>query len=246
VRRLALLTIVLAPSLAAAFGAGISGYSGKPPAKSCTECHSGGTAPRALNWNTPATMIAGSTATVSVDIVSSATAPLSAGYDIASSDGTLDVISGATSSKAVNGEVTHTRAIGPAETLTAQARFTAPMTPGVVTLFVTALSSNGSGTGGDGVASSTRQITIEPPPDLLGLDLTGVDLAEPPPDLSGVDAVSGASSHADMAGTKPPPADEQRWACDCHVAGHAAPTSALLPLLVAVALLGTSLRRRRR
>jgi MYXO-CTERM domain-containing protein len=243
--RLAALAIVLAPSLAAAFGAGISGYSGKPPAKSCTDCHSGGTAPTALNWNTPATMIAGSTATVSVDIVSSATAPLSAGYDIAVSDGTLDVISGATSSKTLNGEVTHTRAIGPAATLTAQARFTAPATPGVVTLFVTAISSNGSGASGDGTATSTRQITIEPPPDLLGLDLTGVDLAEPPPDLSGVDAITSAS-HVDMAGTKPPPADERRWACDCQVAGHAAPTSALLPFLVAVALLGASLRRRRR
>jgi MYXO-CTERM domain-containing protein len=235
---------VLAPSLAAAFGAGVNGYSGKPPEKSCTECHSGGTAPTALNWNTPATMVAGSTATVSVDIVSSATSPRSAGYDIAASDGTLDVISGATSSRVLSGEVTHSRSIGPAATLTAQARFTAPMTPGVITLFVTAISSNGSGSGGDGVLASKRQITIEPPPDLLGLDLTGVDLAEPPPDLAGVDAISSASQQ-DMAGKKPP-ADEQRWACDCQVAGHAAPTSALLPLLVAVALLGTSLRRRRR
>src|SRR4051812_46557159 len=88
-KRAALLIAVLQAGAAHAYSAGVFGYSGKPPAASCTECHSG-SAPT-VKLDGPASLAPGETATYTFDVVTGASNRF-AGFDIATSDGALGAI----------------------------------------------------------------------------------------------------------------------------------------------------------
>jgi hypothetical protein len=222
---------LLISSQAFAFSAGITGHSGASGTPTCTECHSGGTAPT-VRLSGPTTMLPGETAPFTVDIVSGATAQKSGGLDLAASGGTLTA---KTPGTAVSGSELIHKMVLTGTSIRVELDFTAPSSPGTVTLSVAGLSSNGSGTSGDGTGTDVHTISVESPVDFAGLDLLGVDLSEPPPDLAVVDAVTGATMRPPLVG------DEPRWACDCRLAhGGEIPLPALL---VALALL---LRIRRR
>ena len=180
------------PSAAHAFGAGVFGFSGKPPAQSCTMCHSGGAAPQ-VTLSGPSALAAGQTATYTIDIVTGASTA-HAGFDIATSAGALATIAQTNESWLNSGEITHTRNWPKGSTIQLMFQLTAPAAPGPLTIFATALDSDGvDDTGGDGAASTTFAVDVQAPPDLAGADFAGAPL----PDLAQVDAVSSATEFSD-------------------------------------------------
>ncbi len=217
------------PSAAHAFGAGVFGFSGKPPAQSCTMCHSGGAAPQ-VTLSGPSALAAGQTATYTIDIVTGASTA-HAGFDIATSAGALATIAQTNESWLNSGEITHTRNWPKGSTIQLMFQLTAPAAPGPLTIFATALDSDGvDDTGGDGAASTTFAVDVQAPPDLAGADFAGAPL----PDLAQVDAVSSATMMPPPQVDMGPRRDEPRWACDASGAG-AASTGAVIVVLVLVA-----------
>jgi hypothetical protein len=188
-----------APSAALADSGGVSGMSGKPPPSSCTNCHSaGGTAAPKLMLTGPTEVPSGETAHFKLAVSGLAAG---AGFDIAASDGTLAPVDRMTTQ--LRGEdLSHTASWPHGQSVNIDFDFVAPAQPGMVTLFFTVLSVDGTGgTSGDATASSTRELTIGPPPDLAGVDLAGADFA---------------LAQVDLATTPPPPKtfkDEARWSC---------------------------------
>jgi hypothetical protein len=222
-----------------AFSAGITGYSGKPPAQSCGQCHMGGPAPTTVRLNGDDTIFAGETRTFSFDVVTAASGVgRRVGFDVATSAGTLGTVVQTHASRLNGDELTHTAQIPQAATVTLQFTLTAPSAGGPLTLYLGAVSGDGAaGAGGDGVGTAEKTVTVVEPEDLAGVDLFGADFAgvdfAPPPDLSGVDAISSASAPAGDLG-RAPPRDEPRWACDCRFGGArdaAPPLSAILFVL---------------
>ena len=244
-----LFTATIAPSTAHAFLAGVFGFSGKPPAQSCSGCHSGGPTPTVAlrRVGGPEVLAPGESGTYELDIVTGASAR-HAGWDIAASDGTLAVVAGQPNESYVNnGELTHNKNAPAGETVALKFTFTAPAQTGPVTLFATGLSTDGAdNTANDAQAATTLEIKVAdptPPPDLLGLDLFGVDLAEPPDLSEPLDAISSATqvdrpSSPDLG----PPRNEPTWSCDCNLTPHPPPTPLALLLLAAALLF--HLRRR--
>ncbi len=240
-RRAVLLACLLLPGRAFAFGAGVFGYSGKPPAQSCTQCHSGG-APPMVTLTGPTKVAVGTSGVYALDVVTAASGH-AAGFDVAASDGVLGTVSQANESWINNGELSHTKTWPTGKQIRVQLTLT-PSAPGPITLFANALDSDATDDpGGDGVASTTFALEAVSGADLAGVDLAGADLASGE-DLATVDAVSGASTMAEPKPDLGPPHDEARWACACDVGGRRAPASATGPL--ALVVLATALLRRAR
>jgi hypothetical protein len=220
------------------FGGGVSGRSGAPGAGSCADCHGGAAAPTVTIIG-PSTIAAGSAASYRLDIVTGASTR-GASWDVAVvGDAALGVESGPPAAQILDGELTHTAMHASGATVSVP--FTLrPGSAGQLMLYANALSSDGSGTGGDGTGAAQLAITVEPPPDLAGLDLAGLDLAEP----------ADLAAPLDLATpSKPPPADEPQWACACDVGrgrGHdRAPAPPPVAVLFAVVALTLTLTRRR-
>lgn len=241
---LVLFFVLLVPARAFGFGAGVFGFSGKPPAASCTNCHNGGPTPT-VTLSGPTTLALGATGTYTLDIVTGASGR-SAGFDVATSDGVIGKVPQANATWVNNGELSHTKAWPKGATVQVQLTLTAPLTGGPVTLYATGLSSNGADdTVDDGTASTTLQVNIEGGADLAGFDLSdGLD-------LSTIDAVSSATpmqpqmAQIDLG----PPHDEARWACACELGrsnDDARGTRGALLAAVAFALLAFVRRRSQR
>ena len=237
--------LLTAPRLAWSYGAGVFGYSGKPPAQSCNECHSGGTVPQSVTLSGPTTLLPGASAAYTLDVVTGASTA-HVGFDIAASDGALAVVAGQPNQSFLNsGEITHTKNWPSGATVQLMFTLNAPLVPGTLTLYVNALRSDGvDDTGGDRAAGATLDVTVAAPDDLAGADLAGAPML----DLSTVDAVSSATTVKPTPMTPPgPPQNEARWACDCRVGGGAAPSSGTLSLALlvgALPLLSLGWRRR--
>jgi hypothetical protein len=243
-RRLWLL-VLLHAAPAWGFSAGVFGLSGKPPERSCTECHAGGAAPR-VALDGPLSLVAGSAGVYTFDVVTGASSRV-AGFNVAVSAGALSALPQANASFLNNGEISHKLPLGKGQTVRVRFQLDAPAEPGTLTLFATGLSGDGSGTGGDGTAATTLTVTVTAPPDLAGVDLFGVDLATAPPDLAELDAMSGASPIEPLPDAPPdlgPPRDEAEWLCECRFGPSRPPGK--LPLALALALLLVLLRRARR
>ena len=225
---------------ARAYSAGVFGYSGKPPAHACTDCHSGGAAPP-VTLNGPSTLTPGESAVYTLDVVTGASTR-SAGFDVAVSDGQLAMIAQNNATFLNNGEISHKLPLARGQTVQVRFQLIAPSSPGALTLFATALSADGDGTtSGDGTASATLQLTVEPAPDLAGLDLAGFDLAT-------VDAITSATSAAEPSPSHPdlgPPHDEPRWACGCRVGARGDEDGAGALVLALALLLMMATRSRR-
>jgi hypothetical protein len=235
-----LVVLVALPRLAFGYGAGVFGYSGKPPAQSCSQCHGGGAGPSSVTLSGPTALGAGEKATYTLDVVTGASTA-HVGFDVAASDGTIAKIAGQLNESYVDsGELTHSKNWPKGATVQLMFSLTAPATAGTVTLYVNALRSDGvDDTGGDGVGGATLDVTVSAPSDLAGADLAGDVL-----DLAAVDAVSSATAVMPSPMTNAgPPHDEAHWSCDCRVGGRRAPP---LGSLVVVAPLALLLRRRRR
>jgi hypothetical protein len=247
-RRAATTTALLALACAGrayGFGAGVSGFSGKPPAQPCSRCHGGGPAPSSVTLSGPARLSPGQSATYTLDIVTGASTA-HAGFDVATSAGTIKAIAGQPNESYIaGGELTHTKNWPQGETVQLRFELVAPSLAGPLTLYVNALQSDGvDDTGGDGTAGATLAVDVAEPADLAGVDLAGT----PPPDLlPPPDAISSATE------VKPtpqpaavPPHNEPKWACDCRIGGQGRDLGAGAAALLAPLLLAARAWRRRR
>ena len=135
--------MVLAPAPSRAFSDGVSNMSGKPPASSCTGCHkAGGTAaPSRVALTGPMLVSAGSGALYSLVIEGLA---MGAGFDIAVSDGSLQP-GQAGGAKLIGSDLSHSASWPKGAKTTIDFAFTAPVTPGKVTIYITVLSVDGDG-----------------------------------------------------------------------------------------------------
>ena len=226
--RLALFCCIAAT--AHAYTTGISGYSGKD-GKTCSECHSGGTAKPSATIQGPPAMAAGTTAdfqlVIDTDVNSSASIKRTAGFDVAASDGTtLGAVDQQNATHVLNGEISHTNALPAAKTVAVSFSVTAPAQPGgMLTLYAAALSADGNGaTSGDSVATTMLQVAV----------------TASPPDLA--DVITGASTHAPATDDMGPPRDEPRWSCGSYAGAMPVPV-AVAPFAV-ILLLVLALRRR--
>jgi len=122
------LFVALAPARAWGWGAGISGFSGRNGA-TCSECHFGGTAPM-VTLSGPASLLAGQTATYTLDVITGASTA-KVGFDVAAEAGTLGTVAGQPNESWIdNGELAHTKNWPSGKTVQVQFTFTAPADPG--------------------------------------------------------------------------------------------------------------------
>jgi len=142
---------------------GITGYSGKPyngSSHTCLECHGGGGAPPTVDITIPTAMKAGQSADVTIVIKGSRVrTSMNAAFT-----------TGVVATKISNTDIPfplqtpdEIAAVVPppdGATGTYKFSFVAPNKNGTITMYLAAMSANGSGTGGDGVAVTTRDITI--------------------------------------------------------------------------------------
>lgn len=127
------LTLGLVTASALGYGTGISGYTLKTNSAGCGSCHRSATQNASVTIKSPASMTTSAAAQCTVIVTGSNT-----GVDIASSNGTLAPVSRL---KTLNGELTHPSAGSGTYVFT----FTAPSTPGTVTLYATGVSGGFSG-----------------------------------------------------------------------------------------------------
>jgi MYXO-CTERM domain-containing protein len=213
VKRIAVVLALLAASRVRADSTGISGYAGDRN-QTCGNCHSGGTAPMRVTITGPTTIEAGQMATYQIDVVSGATVQRFAGIDVAASAGTLAVHAGSTSTKLLNGEITHTQPVGAAATVSFSFDFTAPAQPQCLTLFGDGLSADHDGTANGDKSATTRL--------MVSVIAAGGDpdagACGSLPDAATVDAVTGATPMSQEQ------AGEPRWGCGCEIGSAARPT----------------------
>lgn len=217
------LGFALAVSLATSFAslaasansAGVAGYSRKPSAfapqgESCSQCHSGGAAPQ-VAINGPASLAAGTSAEYTL-VVTTGLARAAGG--VAATDGVILTPSVNGGFRDSFGEMVQDTPRAPTGgQATFRFRVTAPATGNTLKLWAVGLGANNSGsTAGDGVAHTTRDITVTggspgPAPDAGASSSSGGASSsggEPPPDGSdgGTSGSSGgtSSSSGDPAG----------------------------------------------
>jgi len=130
---LALIALALLPPLLYGRGSGISGYTMKTNPAGCGACHTSAPQNASVTIRYPTAMNISAAAQCTVIVAGSTT-----GVDIASSAGTLTPVSRL---KTLNGELTHPSA-GPGTYIFT---FTAPSTPGTVTLYATGVSGGFTG-----------------------------------------------------------------------------------------------------
>lgn len=143
---------------------GINGYSGKPyfgQADTCeTNCHKAGTPVPTITLTIPATVQAGSKTDVTL-VVGGTRARTS--FDAAFSDGVVVTAAQNTFVPFPMETPDEVVAVDPppsGATGTYKFSFTAPATNGTIMLWVAAMSASGAGTANDGVAKTTRTITV--------------------------------------------------------------------------------------
>ena len=152
---------------------GITGYSGKPyngVSDTCkTVCHTGTGAVPTMTVTVPTSMKAGDTAQVTIVVDGSRTRT---SLNAALSDGVVATKGQNTDipfPDQTPGEVAAVTPPPSGADGTYKFSFVAPQKNGPITLWIAAMSANGSGTSGDGVATTTRTITVSgataPPPD---------------------------------------------------------------------------------
>lgn len=181
---------------------GITGYSGKTYdgiSETCsTTCHGKGAALPALSIDAPSALTAGQTASVTIVVDGKSTrtslnAALSDG--VTATAGTNTVIP---FPKQTPGEIGATSPPPSGAKGTYTFTFVAPNRNGTIMLWVAGMAANGSGSGGDGVATTSREITITgataPPP---GDDDAGAPDDDDVPIDGGRDADAKAADDAD-------------------------------------------------
>ena len=130
---LVIVALSLMPLSLSARGSGISGYTLKTNAAGCGSCHTSASQNATVTIKYPAAMNTSAAAQCTVIVAGTTT-----GVDIASSSGTLAPVSRL---KTLNGELTHPSAGSGTYVFT----FTAPSTPGNVTLYATGVSGGFTG-----------------------------------------------------------------------------------------------------
>ncbi len=136
---------------------GITGYSGMTSGKTCTSCHGTGAAVPTVTVTGSSTVTAGATASYTVTITGGPA--VDGSLDVAASGGTLAVVSAGT--KLSSGEIVHSApAAFTSSGVTYTFNWVAPATAGTYTLYVAGMSSNGSGSSGDGVTTKTFPISV--------------------------------------------------------------------------------------
>ena len=162
----ALFVAVAAVTLARSAGAhpGITGYSGKPyngTSETCTtNCHAKGANPPTLTMTVPTSVVAGSTSQVTIVVAGNR---VRTSLNAAFTDGVKTVKGTNTDTPLPAQEPTELAAVDPppsGATATYKFSFVAPNVPGAITMYVSGMAANGSGTGGDAVATTTRAITV--------------------------------------------------------------------------------------
>ncbi len=170
---------------------GITGYSGKPyngASETCTtNCHAkGGVAP-ALTITVPATVLGGSTTVVTLVVAGN---KVRTSMNVAFSEGVKTTKGSNTDTPLAAQEPTEIGAIVPppnGATSTYKFSFTAPSSNGTITMWVAGMAASGVGTGGDGVANTTRTILVT-----AAVPDAGADASAAP------DAGKGASDSGDL------------------------------------------------
>jgi hypothetical protein len=151
---------LLLPSIAFAYSAGISGYSGQG-GQSCTTCHGSATATATLSG--PTTLAPGASGSYTLTITGGPAQ--TAGLDVSLSGG--GSLQHGTGTQLMSAEVTQT---SPAAFSGSSAAFTfsltAPSTAGTVTLYASGLSSNNDlAVTGDATGQTTLAIAVGDSPD---------------------------------------------------------------------------------
>ena len=160
---LAAMALVNVPQ-AAAKQNGITGYSGKQGATCNDDCHVSGVTPL-VRFEGTQRVLADAVATFRFVVTSQASKQKVAGFNVASSDGALDVVIGQSEHLEFD-ELTHD---APKPNVNGEAgwQFTwhAPNQPGVYVLYGAGLSANGNGTdGGDDSNLTTLNLTVTSEP----------------------------------------------------------------------------------
>lgn len=150
------------PAPAYAIQMGIVGFSGKQGETCNDDCHSGGTAPL-VRFEGPARTVVGALATFRFVVVSQSSKQSVAGFNVATSQGMLDVVPGQGEHVEVD-ELTHDM---PKADINGVASFLftwrAPDQPGPQTLYGAGLSANNNGNrNGDDSATATLRIAVTP------------------------------------------------------------------------------------
>ena len=154
---------------------GISGYSGNPginSGRSCDYCHFGGTAPT-VDIAGPMTVTPGSTSRYTLTISGGQSAW--GGLDVSATLGALSAIMGQ-GTKLSSGELVHSAekaAVG--GNVTFDFNWTAPSTAGDVAIYGAGLSTDGSGTRGDGLGLVALVVSVAsaPPSNLPPVAVAG-------------------------------------------------------------------------
>lgn len=194
----ALLVAVAAVTFAPSAGAhpGITGYSGKPyngtPETCTTNCHAKGANPPTLTIMVPTSVVAGSTSQVTIVVAGNR---VRTSLNAAFTDGVKTIKGTNTDTPLPAQEPTELAAVDPppsGATATYKFSFIAPNVPGAITMYVAGMAANGSGTGGDAVATTTRAITVTALDAGMALDAGS---------SSGTSGTSGGSSGGGTSGT---------------------------------------------
>jgi len=141
--------------LSGAYGSGVDGYS-----RTGATCHSSNPDDNGdvtILWSGPSSVAAGATASYTI-ATSGGPSGTTGGFDLSVTGGTL--IPGP-NTQLQNGELTHID--GNARSWSFQ--WTAPSSPGTVTMYVAAMASDGSGKGGDSWDLSAFTVTVTPAAD---------------------------------------------------------------------------------
>jgi len=151
--------VLLCATAAAAHSTGETGHSGKQRS-TCNECHSGGTAPD-VRFSGPQSVTAGDIVTYRFEVQSMRGAQRAAGFNVAVSDGSLDVASDE-DEQLILDELTHTMPKINSDMIAAwEFRWTAPLAPGAVTLFGAGNSVNRNGQDtGDRASVTTLVVAV--------------------------------------------------------------------------------------
>jgi hypothetical protein len=154
--------VLLTAATSLANPGGIAGYTGKPTTnapqgQSCNACHSGGAAPQ-VSITGPSTLKAGETGEYAIVVATGASR--ASGAVAATSGVMLSPVQGGGLRDSF-GELVQD---GAKSTSGGQAQFrfrvTAPLSGATLKLWAVGMGSNGSGTGGDGTAQITKDITV--------------------------------------------------------------------------------------
>jgi hypothetical protein len=156
----ALVAVLLYAPVAQAMQAGITGYSGKQGATCNDDCHIGGVAPL-VRFEGPRRVMTDAVATFRFVVTSQSTRQKVAGFNVAATDGMLDVLSGQAEHLEFD-ELTHD---APKPNVSGEAGWVfswkAPTQLGVYRLYGAGLSANGNGTdGGDDSDLAVLDVTV--------------------------------------------------------------------------------------